>query len=279
MIKINIGCHLSISNGFEHSAKMALSIDANTFQFFPRNPRGGRAVDFEILDIENFLEISQDNNFSKIVAHAPYTYNLCSANPRVVKFSINCIKNDLENLEKLPENYYNIHPGSHTGQGIKIGIEKISQNLNDIILQNQSTIILLETMSGKGSEVGGNFGDLKEIINNIDLKEKIGICLDTCHVFDSGYDIKNNLENVLENFDKLIGINRLKVIHLNDSKNLLNSKKDRHENLGYGKIGISSIEKIVKNKYLEDLIFILETPQKDLLGYKSEINFLLNYVS
>lgn len=271
---MNIGCHLSSSGGFFAMAKAAVSVGANTFQFFSRNPRGGRGKEIDPKDIENFLHITKENNFAKIVAHAPYTMNLCSSADHICEFSKNIFAEDLEKLENIPGNFYNFHPGSHTGQGAEIGIQKITDALNEILKVNQSTTVLLETMAGKGSEVGGNFEELKKIIDNIKLKDKIGVCLDTCHIFDGGYDIVNNLEGVLEEFDKIIGIEKLKAIHLNDSKNPCGSKKDRHEKIGKGNIGLKAFERIINHKHLSCLPFILETPQEDLRGYSDEISVL-----
>lgn len=271
---MNIGCHLSSSGGFFAMAKAAVSIGANTFQFFSRNPRGGRGKEIDPKDIENFLHITKENNFAKVVAHAPYTMNLCSSADHICEFSKNIFAEDLEKLENIPGNFYNFHPGSHTGQGVEIGIQKITDALNEILKVNQSTTVLLETMAGKGSEVGGNFEELKKIIDNIELKDKIGVCLDTCHIFDGGYDIVNNLEGVLEEIDKIIGIEKLKAIHLNDSKNPCGSKKDRHEKIGKGNIGLKAFERIINHKYLSGLPFILETPQEDLKGYADEISVL-----
>ena len=273
MIK-NIGCHLSSSGGFAVMAKTAESIGANTFQYFSRNPRGGKAKVIDSDDLEKFLEISKINNFKSIVAHAPYTMNLCSSNERIRNFSAKMLSEDLESLNKIPNAYYNFHPGSHTGQGISVATEQISIALNNAMKPEQSTTVLLETMAGKGSEVGGKFEDIAQIIKQINLKDKIGVCFDTCHVYDAGYDIVNNLDGVLEEFDKKVGISKLKAVHLNDSKNLLGSKKDRHEQLGKGNIGLKAIFKIVQNKYLKDLVFILETPQESLQGYKAEIEML-----
>ena len=257
-------------------AQNAVSIGANTFQYFTRNPRGGRAKAINPIDLENFLKISKENNFSNIVAHAPYTMNLCSSDEKIRIYSQNLLKDDIEKTELIPNVYYNLHPGSHTGQGINIGIKQISSAINDVITKNQNTILLLETMAGKGSEIGGNFGELAEIINQIELKEKIGVCLDTCHVYDSGYDIVNNLDNILEEFDKIIGISKLKVVHLNDSKNVCGSKKDRHEKIGLGTIGFNNILNVVKHKELKNLVFILETPQENLDGYREEIEIIKN---
>ncbi|MBQ3093410.1 MAG: deoxyribonuclease IV [Clostridia bacterium] len=276
---LNIGCHLSSSNGFVAMAQNAISIGANTFQYFTRNPRGGRAKEIDHDDLKKFLEIGKNNNFTSIIAHAPYTMNLCSSDEKIRIYSKNLLKDDIEKTELIPNVYYNLHPGSHTGQGVKTGINQISASINEIITKSQNTILLLETMAGKGSEIGGNFEEIAAIINQINIKEKIGVCFDTCHVYDSGYDIVNNLENVLEKFDKIIGISKLKVVHLNDSKNICGSKKDRHEKIGQGNIGLNGIINIIKNKYLRNLIFILETPQENLNGYKDEISNIKNHLN
>ncbi len=269
-----IGCHLSISNGFESIAKDAVKIGANTFQFFTRNPRGGRAKKIEPSDIEAFNKIAKENNFTKILAHAPYTLNACSSNESVREFALQTMADDLQRMECIPNNYYNFHPGSHTGQGIDTGINQISDILNKILKENQTTIVLLETMSGKGSEVGSRFEELRQIIDKVELKEKLGVCLDTCHISDAGYDIINDIEGVIKEFDEIIGLNKLKVIHLNDSKNPTGSKKDRHEQIGKGFIGVEAITKIINYEPIKDLPFILETPHDDLSGYESEINML-----
>ncbi len=271
---LNIGCHLSSSGGFAAMAKTAISIGANTFQYFSRNPRGGNAKAISMEDVKEYLKISKENNFSKIVAHAPYTMNLCSSNEHIRTFSVNMLKDDLIRMENIPGNYYNFHPGSHTGQGDSVGISQISDALNALLTQEQTTVVLLETMAGKGSEIGGKFQQLRDIRDKIEYKEKVGVCLDTCHVFDGGYDIVGNLENCLEEFDKIIGIENLKAIHLNDSKNPCGSHKDRHEQIGKGNIGPEAFERIINNKYLRDLPFILETPQENIDGYAQEIKLL-----
>ena len=269
---INIGCHLSSSKGFCAMANNAISINADTFQFFTRNPQGSKAKDIDLDDINKFCNIFQNK---KIVAHAPYTLNPCSDNPNTAEFAELVFVDDLKRMELIPNNYYNFHPGSHVGQGAKIGIEKISALLNKILQTTQTTTVLLETMSGKGSEVGSTFEELKEIINRVNLSDKIGVCLDTCHVYSAGYDIVNNLDSVLENFDKIIGIEKLKAIHLNDSKTEFNSHKDRHEQIGKGSIGLDAIVNIINHKNLKHLPFILETPN-DLSGWKQEIRLLKN---
>lgn len=275
---INIGCHLSISKGFESIAKDCLKIGANTFQFFTRNPRGGKAKELDSEDIEKFFKIKKENNFKKIVAHAPYTMNLCSSKEDVVNFSVRMMSEDLKRMEYIPGNLYNFHPGSHTGQGISAGIEKIIKALNNIMWKDMSTTVLLETMAGKGSEIGGKFEEIKKIIDGIELQDKVGVCLDTCHIYDAGYDIVNHLDKVIGEFDKVIGLNRLKAIHLNDSKNILGSRKDRHEKIGEGTIGIEAIQNIVKRKEFCGLPFILETPQENLSGYKDEISLIKKFV-
>ena len=234
---LNIGCHLSASKGFENMGLEALEIHANTFQFFTRNPRGGKAKEIDESDVNKLLKIMKENNFAKILAHAPYTLNLCSADKGIREFAKNTMADDLKRMEYLPNNMYNFHPGSHVGQGIETGINYIVEALNEILSKNQSTTVLLETMSGKGSEVGSKFEEIKEIIDRVELNEKLGVCFDTCHVNDAGYDVVNNLDSVLEEFDKIIGLDRLKAIHINDSMNPLGAHKDRHQKIGEGYIG------------------------------------------
>lgn len=270
----NIGCHLSASKGFENMGLEALKIGANTFQFFTRNPRGGKAKDIDVEDVNKLLNIMKENNFSKILAHAPYTLNLCSADEKIREFAKNTMYDDLQRMEYLPGNMYNFHPGSHVGQGTEKGIEYICEALNKILFKQQTTTVLLETMSGKGSEVGSKFEELKTIINNVNLNDKLGVCLDTCHINDAGYDIVNNLDDVLNEFDKIIGLSRLKAIHINDSMNPLSSHKDRHQKIGKGYIGLNAFEKIINNPKLRDLPFYLETPQDDISGYAKEIKVL-----
>lgn len=271
---MNVGRHISSTGGYENMANLTVEMGGNTFQFFTRNPRGGQAKKLDPSDIETFLKISKERGFSKIVAHAPYTFNLCSANESVRNFTKRTMIDDIKRMECIPENYYNFHPGSHTGQGIEKGIEMIAQSLNEIISEKQTTIVLLETMSGKGSEVGGKFEDLREIIDRVNVKSKIGVCLDTCHIHDAGYDIVNNFDGVLDEFNNVIGLDRLKAIHLNDSKNVCGSGKDRHEKIGKGYIGEEAIKRIVNNGRIKHLPFILETPHEDLIGYKEEIDFV-----
>lgn len=270
---LNIGCHLSASKGYAHMAKEALEINGNTFQFFTRNPRGGKAKEVDPKDVQKYLEISKENNFAKILAHAPYTINVCSADEGIRKFGKETMKDDLQKLEAIPRNMYNFHPGSHVGQGAEVGIKFIIEALNEIICEEQSTTVLLETMAGKGSEIGRSFEELKQIIDGVNLKDKLGVCLDTCHVYDAGYDIVNNLDGVLEEFDKVIGLDRLKAIHINDSKNPFESHKDRHEKIGEGSIGTEAFERIINHPKLRNLPFYLETPN-ELDGYAKEIALL-----
>ncbi len=273
---LNIGCHLSISKGYENMGNEALKINANTFQFFTRNPRGGKIKDINKEDIDKLLKLMKENNFVKILAHAPYTMNLCSDKEDIREFAKNMMKEDLERMEYLPGNMYNFHPGSHVGQGVEKGIEYIVKALNEVLTENQNTTVLLETMAGKGTEIGRNFEELKTIIDKVKLKDKLkdklGVCLDTCHINDAGYDV-SNIDKVLEEFDKIIGLKYLKAIHLNDSMNERGSHKDRHQKIGKGTIGIENIEKIINNPILKKLPFYLETPN-DLDGYAKEIELL-----
>lgn len=273
---LNIGCHLSASKGFENMGLESLEIHANTFQFFTRNPRGGKAKEIDESDVNKLLKIMKENNFAKILAHAPYTLNLCSADKGIREFAKNTMADDLKRMEYLPNNMYNFHPGSHVGQGIETGINYIVEALNEILSKNQSTTVLLETMSGKGSEVGSKFEEIKEIIDRVELNEKLGVCFDTCHVNDAGYDVVNNLDSVLEEFDKIIGLDRLKAIHINDSMNPLGAHKDRHQKIGEGYIGLEAFERIINHPKLRKLPFYLETPHDDIKGYAKEIEVLRN---
>lgn len=270
---LNIGCHLSISNGFEAIGKQALSIGANTFQFFTRNPRGGSAKQIVPSDVDRLIALMKENNFSQILAHAPYTMNLCSAKKETREFALNTLTDDLKRMEYIPNNLYNFHPGSHTGQGLETGINQISEALNTAMFEGMTTTVLLETMAGKGSEIGSKFEELKMIIDRVEFKDKIGVCLDTCHVFDAGYDIVSDLDKVLMEFDDIIGLNKLKALHLNDSMNYLGCHKDRHQKIGMGAIGIEAFEKIINNKHLKNLPMFLETPN-EIDGYKREIELL-----
>lgn len=273
---ITIGCHLSVSKGFEAMGIDALKINANTFQFFTRNPRGGKGKEIDPQDINNLISLMEKNSFGKILAHAPYTLNPCSKDQRTREFAYQTMTDDLKRMEYLPNNMYNFHPGSHVGQGTSTGIELICQLLNSVLWEDMTTTVLLETMAGKGSEIGSNFQELKSIIHNTNLKHKLGICLDTCHVYDGGYDIKDNLEGVLEDFDKTIGLSNLKAIHLNDSKNPFSSHKDRHEKIGEGYLGIETFKNIVTHPALKKIPFYLETPN-ELDGYAKEIAMLRNF--
>ena len=268
-----IGCHLSASKGYLAMAKQAVSIGANTFQFFTRNPRGGKAKEINEDDVKAFLQYSKEHGINRILAHAPYTLNACSADSGIREFAKNTMADDLKRMEYTPGNYYNFHPGSHVGQGVEVGIDFIAEMLNEILTKDQTTIVLLETMSGKGSEVGRNFEELKAIIDKVKLKDKLGVCLDTCHIWDGGYDVVNNFDGVLDEFDKIIGLEKLKAIHLNDSKNDLASHKDRHEKIGEGKIGLDAISKIINNDKIKNLPFYLETPN-EIDGYEREIELL-----
>ena len=270
---LNIGCHLSATKGFKNMGEEALKINANTFAFFTRNPRGGSAKAINQSDIDAFMEIYNENKFGKIVAHAPYTMNACAADEKIREFALNAMKDDIKRMEYTPNNYYNFHPGSHVKQGAEVGIKLTSEQLNNVITAEQSTIILLETMAGKGSEVGRNFEEIRKIIDNVELNDKLGVCLDTCHVWDGGYDIVNNLDGVLEEFDRIIGLERLKAVHLNDSLNPLGAHKDRHAKIGEGYIGLDALINVINHPYLKELPFILETPN-DLEGYAKEIEIL-----
>lgn len=267
---LNIGCHLSSSDGFMSMSYAAFSIGGNTFQFFLRNPKSGKSIDLKKEDIDSFIEFSNKNNFSQIVAHSPYTINLCSSRPNVREFSLRMLSSDIKKMESIPGNIYNMHPGSHTGLGISKGIEFISDALGNVLSNDcKNTCIVLETMSGKGSEVGSTFDQLSDIIRCSGSSANLGVCFDTCHMFDAGFDF-TRLDDILEEFDKKIGIERLKLIHLNDSKNPRGSRKDRHERIGKGFIGNSVFRKILNHSYLKNLPFILETPN-DLIGYAEEI--------
>ncbi|CDM68238.1 putative endonuclease 4 [Clostridium bornimense] len=270
---LKIGCHLSTTKGFTNMGKEALEIGANTFQFFTRNPRGGKAKAIEEKDIQGLIKIINENNFAKILAHAPYTLNGCSADENTRRFAIEMMADDLKRMEYLPNNLYNFHPGSHVKQGVDVGISYIVDMLNEVLMPNQTTKVLLETMAGKGTEVGRNFEEIAEIINRVELKNHMGVCLDTCHIYDAGYDIVNDLDKVLEEFDKIIGLDRLYAIHLNDSKNPFKSHKDRHEKIGAGFIGIDAVKNIINHPKLKHLPFFLETPN-ELDGYAKEIDLL-----
>lgn len=271
-----VGCHLSTSGGFEAMGKTALSIGATTFAFFTRNPRGGKARPIDPDDVAALRSLMEANGFGKLVAHAPYTMNLCSAKAETVDFARRAIADDLERMEMLPGNYYNFHPGSHVKQGAERGVELIVEGLNATIEPGMRTTVLLETMAGKGTEVGRSFEELARIIDGVDHDESLGVCLDTCHVWDAGYDIVDDLDGVLDEFDRVVGLDRLRALHLNDSKNPCGSHKDRHEKIGEGHIGEAAFSAVVTNPRLFGLPMILETPN-DLLGYSEEIAMLRGY--
>lgn len=270
-----IGCHLSSSKGYLDMAKTAIKIGANTFQFFTRNPRGGAAKPIDPEDIKAFLEYSKENGITTILAHAPYTLNACSADESIREFALNTMIDDIRRMECTPNQLYNFHPGSHVKQGAEVGIELIAEQLNKVLYPEMTTTVLLETMSGKGSEVGRNFEEIRAIIDKVELKDKLGVCLDTCHIYDAGYDIVGDLDGVLAEFDRVIGLDRLKAIHINDSKNPYESHKDRHEKIGEGHIGLEAMERIINHTLLRDIPFFLETPN-ELDGYEQEIQTLKN---
>ncbi len=268
-----IGCHLSASNGYLAMGKEALSIGANVFQFFTRNPRGGKAKPMNVDDAQSLVAFAQEHNFGRLLAHAPYTLNACSSDPKIREFAHIVMADDLERMAYLPDSMYNFHPGSHVGQGTDIGISQICDLLNEIVHTDTVPTVLLETMAGKGSEVGARFEELRRIIDGTEHSEKMGVCLDTCHVNDGGYDIVNHLDDVLEEFDRIIGLDRLKAIHINDSMNPLGAHKDRHEKIGKGYIGLEAFERIINHPTLRNLPFYLETPN-EIDGYKEEIELL-----
>ncbi len=270
---LTIGCHLSSAKGYEAMAKEAEKIQANTFQFFTRNPRGGNAKEIKEEDVRAYGERARKQGITQILAHAPYTLNACSEKESVRDFAFRAMKEDMERMEYTPGNCYNFHPGSHVGQGVETGITLISELLNEILTPSQTTTVLLETMAGKGSEVGRNFEELREILDRVTLSEKMGVCLDTCHVYDGGYDIVGDLDGVLTEFDQVIGLDKLKAIHLNDSMYGFESHKDRHARIGEGKIGLEAITRIINHPALRHLPFYLETPN-DLEGYAREISML-----
>lgn len=270
---LTIGCHLFTTKGFKAMGETALSIGANTFAFFTRNPRGGKAKTIDPDDAAALRALLAENNFGTLVAHAPYTLNPCSDKLHAREFALECMADDLVRMEAVPNSYYNFHPGSHVKQGAEVGIELIAEVLNKVLAPEQTTTVLLETMAGKGTEVGRTFEELAAIIDRVELNSHLGVCLDTCHVFDGGYDIVNNLDDVLEDFDRIVGLERLCAIHINDSKNPLDSHKDRHERIGEGNIGLDAFARIVQHPALKDLPFILETPN-ELPGYAAEIKLL-----
>lgn len=268
-----IGCHLSAADGFLAMGRMALSIGANTFQFFTRNPRGSKAKAIDPADVAAFLALAAENGFGTLVAHAPYTINPCSKDEHTREFARMTLADDLKRMEHLPGNVYNFHPGSHTGQGMETGIAQIAETLNAILTPGLRTTVLLETMSGKGSEVGSRFEELREIIDRVALSDKLGVCLDTCHVSDAGYDIADDLDGVLTEFDRVIGLERLKAVHINDSLNPRGTHKDRHARIGEGCLGAEALGRVVRHPALQGLPFVLETPN-ELAGYAREIALL-----
>ena len=267
---LHIGCHLSSTKGFAAMGRQALELGADTFQFFTRNPRGSRAKDLDTADAAVLADLLRERHFAPIIAHAPYTLNLCGAQESNRTFARDTMADDLRRLEYLPGQYYNFHPGSHVGQGVERGISYIAEGLNAILRENQTTTVLLETMAGKGSEVGGRFEELREILDRVVLADQMGVCLDTCHVSDGGYDIIHNLDGVLTEFDRVIGLHRLKAVHLNDSQHPTGARKDRHARIGEGCIGLEALGRVVRHPALRNLPFCLETPN-ELPGYAREI--------
>ena len=268
-----IGNHTSSSKGYAAMGRQIVKNGGNTFAFFTRNPRGGNAKAIDPADVAKFLEIAREHEFGKIVAHAPYTLNACAAKENLWDFARNTFSDDLKRMEATPGNYYNFHPGSHVGQGIEVGIQKIAEVLNAVLTEEQTTTVLLETMAGKGSEVGSHFQELRAIMDLVEKRDKLGICLDTCHVWDGGYDIVNDLDGVLTEFDRIIGLDHLKAIHLNDSLNPLGSHKDRHARIGEGQIGLDALVRVIRHPALDGKPFILETPNDDE-GWTREIALL-----
>ena len=268
-----IGNHTTSSKGYTRMARQMIANGGNTFAFFTRNPRGGRAKEIDPEDVRKFLELTEEYKFGKIVAHAPYTLNACAAKENIREFARETMADDLKRMEWTPGNYYNFHPGSHVGQGAEAGVRMIAEMLNEVLTEDQTTTVLLETMSGKGTEMGRNFEELRQILDLVEKKDKMGICLDTCHVWDGGYDIVNNLDGVLEEFDRIIGLEKLKAIHLNDSLNDLGSHKDRHARIGEGRIGLEALVRVLRHPRLEGIPFILETPNDDE-GWAAEIRTL-----
>ncbi|MDD5931240.1 MAG: deoxyribonuclease IV [Oscillospiraceae bacterium] len=274
---LHIGCHLSSAKGFAAMGRQAMALGADTFQFFTRNPRGSRAKPLDAADAGALTVLLRENGFAPVIAHAPYTLNLCGQTEENRSFARETMADDLSRMEYIPGQLYNFHPGSHVGQGTEAGIALIAQAMNEILRPEQTTTVLLETMAGKGSEVGGRFEELREILDRVNLSEKMGVCLDTCHVSDAGYDIVGDLDGVLTEFDRVIGLRRLKAIHLNDSKNAPGSRKDRHECIGAGEIGLEALARVVNHPALRSLPFCLETPN-ELPGYRAEIELMRGLV-
>ncbi|PHU36086.1 deoxyribonuclease IV [Pseudobutyrivibrio ruminis] len=275
---IYIGCHLSVTNGYEAMGRQMTEFGGNTFAWFTRNPRGGKAKEIDDADVKKLQAILEKEKFGKLVAHASYTMNLSSAKEETRANGLDMLKQDLKRMEQVPNQLYNFHPGSHTGQGPEVGIQQIADGLNESLWPEMKTTVLLETMAGKGSEVGKTFEELREIIDRTTLNEKLGVCLDTCHIWDGGYDIVNDLDGVLTKFDKIIGLDRLKAIHFNDSKNECGAAKDRHEKLGQGCIGMEAMKRIALHPALQNLPFILETPNDDQ-GYIEEIALVNSWIN
>lgn len=273
---LRIGCHLPSSKGYLEMGKHAVSLGATTFAFFTRNPRGGKAKPIQESDVQAFHAYAAEHGIDRLVAHAPYTMNLCSADPGIRTFGKDMLADDLRRMEYTPNQYYNFHPGSHVKQGAEVGIAQIAEILNEVLFPEQTTTVLLETMAGKGSEVGRSFEELRAILDRVELQEKMGVCLDTCHVWDAGYDIVNHLDAVLEEFDRVVGLHRLYAVHLNDSMNPLGAHKDRHQKIGQGCIGLDALARVVQHPVLRNLPFILETPNEDE-GYTAEIALLREF--
>jgi len=270
---LNIGCHLSIAKGYTHMGQEALSIAANTFQFFTRNPRGSQTRTIDLEDIAGLQRLLTDNHFAPLLGHAPYTMNPCSADPGLRELAATMMAEDLDRLEPLPGQYYNFHPGSHVGQGVEAGIDLIVAMLNQVLKPEGATLVLLETMSGKGSEVGSRFEELRAIIDRVDNQHRLGVCLDTCHIYSAGYDIVGHLDDVLDEFDRVIGLDRIKAVHLNDSLTPFDSHKDRHACIGEGSLGQAAIINFINHPRLCHLPFYLETPN-EVPGYAAEIKLL-----
>ena len=270
---LRIGCHLPSSKGYLEMGKHAVALGATTFAFFTRNPRGGKAKPIQKEDVAAFLAYAAEHDLQHLVAHAPYTMNLCSADPSIRQFGKDMLADDLQRMEYTPNQYYNFHPGSHVKQGAEVGIEKIAALLNSVLHKDLHTTVLLETMAGKGTEIGRSFEELAAILSKVQLNEKMGVCLDTCHIFDGGYDIVSDLDGVLAQFDKIIGLERLKAVHLNDSLNICGSHKDRHACIGAGNIGLEALTAVINHPALRTLPFYLETPN-ELPGYAAEIKLL-----
>ena len=269
-----IGCHLSAADGFRGLARDAIAVGANVFQFFTRNPRGGAAKPIDPEDVADFLATARKERFGPILAHAPYTLNACSAKEDTRRFAREVFADDLARMENVPGNLYNFHPGSHVGQGVETGVAQIAGILDEVLRPEQSTTVLLETMSGKGSEVGGRFEEIRAILDRAALGARMGVCLDTCHVWDAGYDVAGDLDGVLREFDRVVGLDRLRAIHLNDSRNPLGARKDRHARIGEGCIGLEALVRVVNHPLLRGLPFYLETPQDELSGWAAEIALL-----